>query len=271
MARYIEEESDSGHTVLITAGVVAGLVAGALVAQRLGGWRGVRRLLKGRRAPLLKVIRAALPKGTLGAVLDAVGIERIVSALMGEARAGLRAQLDERIERRRQAFAGARRRRPDPDLDEFEVDDFERAAAGLDDEDEVDEGEDAAERHARRDAELDEDDLEEDAEDEIVETFDPEAVEAAVLAAFRRHPVLRQRALEISVDDEGVLELTGWVRAERELRIARRVAARVDGVEQVVVDVAVRDGVRTGVRAGVAASEDGDDEDDVADANDSTP
>lgn len=271
MARYIEEDSDSGHTVLITAGVVAGLVAGALVAQRLGGWRGLRRLLKGRRAPLLKVIRAALPSGTLGSVLDAVGIERIVSALLGEARAGLRAQLDERTARRRQAFAGARRRRPDPDLDEFEVDEIERAAAGLDDEDDGDH--EARRAHSRRDVDLDEDDLDEGAEDEIVETFDPEAVEAEVLAAFRRHPVLRQRALEISVDDDGVLELTGWVRAERELRIARRVAARVDGVEQVIVDVAVRDraSVRTGVRAGVAASDgDDDDEDDVANADDAT-
>ncbi|MCC6928431.1 MAG: BON domain-containing protein [Gemmatimonadaceae bacterium] len=263
MARYIEDDSESGHTVLVTAGIIAGVVAGALVAQRLGGWRGLRRLLKGRRGPLLRIIRAALPAGALGSVLDAVGIERIVTALLGDARTGLRRRLDERAAGRGQAFGGTRRRRPDPDLDEFEVDDIERAMAGLD-------------------ADTDEDDLDHDAEDEIVEAFDPEAIETAVLAAFRRHPVLRRRALEISVDDEGVLELTGWVRAERELRIARRIAARVDGVEQVIVDVAVRDGARTGARtgarAGVAAAgssaadraSDGDDEDEVATSDDAT-
>lgn len=232
MARYIDDDSDSGHTLLITAGVVAGLLAGAVVAQRMGGLRGMRRLLGRRRAPLLKLLKSVLPSGTLGAVLDVVGIDQIIGALMGTVRS----------ERRPVAATRRRRRRPDPDLDEYEVDDFERAAAGLDDDDE----ETPPARALRGDDDEAED---ENADDEIVDTESPEAIEAEVLAAFRRHPVLRQRALEIAVDDDGVLELTGWVRKERELRIARRVAGRVDGVERVVVDVAVRDAERDVVRA----------------------
>lgn len=231
MARYIDDDSDSGHTLLITAGVVAGLLAGAVVAQRMGGLRGIRRLLGRRRAPLLKLLKGVLPSGTLGAVLDVVGIDQIIGALMGTVRS----------ERRAVGATRRRRRRPDPELDEYEVDDFERAAAGLDDDDE----DTPPARTLLDDEEADD----EDVEDEIVDTESPEAIEGEVLAAFRRHPVLRHRALEIAVDDEGVVELTGWVRKERELRIARRVAGRVEGVERVVVDVSVRDAERDVVRA----------------------
>lgn len=241
MARYIEDESDSGHTLLVAAGVVAGLLAGAVVAQRMGGWRGMRRLLGKQRAPLLKLVRGALPSGALGAVIDAVGIEQIIGALLGTVPA-----------ERRPVAAKKRRRQRARDLDEYEVDDVERAAAGLDDDDE--ESAPPARAHVGDDAFPDEDD--EDAEDDIVDPESPEAIEEAVLAAFRRHAVLRQRALEIAVDDDGVLELTGRVRTERELRIARRVASRVEGVERVVVDVAVRDAGRGAVHAGARTGSD---------------
>jgi hypothetical protein len=223
MVRYRDvDDSDSGRTLLLAAGVVAGLLAGAVVAHRLGGWRGMRRALRrlrGRGVPALALLRDLLPAGTLSTILQVVKADELVAALLGQG---------ERATRRRR-----RRRRPERDLDEYEVDDIERAAAGLhhdDDEDEEPAG----------DAD---DDVEfgEDAEDELVERISPEAIEGRVLAAFRRHPVLRQRALEIAVDDDGVLELSGWVRSERELRTARRVAARVRGVERVQVDVAVRD------------------------------
>ncbi len=240
MARYIEDESDSGHTLLVAAGVVAGLLAGAVVAQRMGGWRGMRRLLGKQRAPLLKLVRGALPSGALGAVIDAVGIEQIIGALLGTVPA-----------ERRPVAAKKRRRQRTRDLDEYEVDDIERAAAGLDDDDE--ESAPPARAHVGDDAFPDEDDEDEDAEDDIVDPESPEAIEEAVLAAFRRHAVLRQRALEIAVDDDGVLELTGRVRTERELRIARRVASRVEGVERVVVDVAVRDAGRDAGRGAVRA------------------
>jgi len=272
MVRYQDDDSDSGRTLLIGAGVVAGLLAGAVVAHRFGGWRGMRRLLAGRQAPLLAMLRAALPAGTLKAVLDAVGIDEILAGLLRGERAPARRA---RVMHRRPPA-----RRPDPDLDEYEVEDFERAAAGLDDDDDDetldlpmgtrrshraldDEGDDLDEDAFDED-EIDEDafdegaenegtvaedepdaeDVSEGEEDEIVEAFSPAAIEEAVLAAFRRHPVLRHRALEIAVDDHGVAELTGWVRHERDLRTARRVAAAVPGVEEVVVDVTIRDVVR---------------------------
>lgn len=266
MVRYRDDDSDSTRTLLIGAGVVAGLLAGAVVAHRLGGWRGMRRALAGRQGRLLAVLRAALPAGTLKAVLDAVGIEELLAGLL---------QGDRRRTRRARPLRRHEARRYDPDLDEYEVEDFERAAAGLDDEDDEDVLDlPMTARRARRtsddaldeDEAFDEDDLgdeavatadeeagDEDAdgedplddeEDEIVDDGSPEAIEQAVLAAFRRHPVLRHRALEIAVDEDGVAELTGWVRRERDLRTARRVAAAVPGVTDVVVDVTVRDVVR---------------------------
>lgn len=267
MVRYEDDDSDATHPLLITAGVVAGLLAGAAVAQRLGGWKGVRRLLAHRRAPLLAALRAVMPTGTLTTVLDAIGIDEIFAGLAGQLRGAGKTRT---------------RRRPDPDLDEHEVDDFERAAAGLDDDEEDDDADavdDAAREQERRkntsrkgasrkarvaavdhdaiadrapgdsvehatDEDEDEDEDHDADVDEIVEPLTPEAIERAVLDAFRRHPVLRQRALEIAVDEDGVAELTGWVRRERDIRIARRVAATVPGVERVLVDIAVRDGAR---------------------------
>ncbi len=221
MVRYRDvDDSDSGRTLLLTAGVIAGLLAGAVVAHRMGGWRGVRRALRavrGRGAPTLALLRDLLPAGTLSTLLKVLRADELVAALLGEG---------DRATRRRQ-----RRRRRDADLDEYEVDDVERAVAGLPHDRSGDDDHD----EAHDDADFDE------AEDEIVERISPEAIEGRVLAAFRRHPVLRQRALEIAVDDHGVLELTGWVRGERELRIARRVARRVPGVTGVLVDVAIRD------------------------------
>lgn len=224
MVRYRDsDDSETGRTLLLTAGVVAGLLAGAVVAQKLGGWRGLRRALRGRGVPALALLKRALPAGTLASILELVHVDELVGTLLGAASPG---------------NGGRRRgRRRHRDLDEYEVDEIDRAAAGLHHDDEDTDGLEEAEAPEAIDGanEVDED------EDEIVEPLTPEAIEAEVLAAFRRHPVLRQRALEIAVDEEGVLELTGWVRRERELRLARRVASRVPGVEEVVVDVAVRD------------------------------
>lgn len=305
MVRYHDDdESGAGHALLITAGVAAGLLAGAVVAQRLGGWKGLRKILRKRRHPIQAALARAIPGGIIGTLIDTIGVDEIVSALLGGS-----------------SRSRPRRRRPhdDEDLDEYELDEVERATAGLDDEDgearlrslrsaaedldaedadmedaedaedadddaydeivdedeDEDEGEDEDEdEDAEEDeegeneivdeeesAEEEDDDQDDDAddealadeEDEIVETYAPEDIEEAVLAAFRRHPVLQKRALEIAVDEDGILCLTGWVRRERELRIARRVAARVPGVERVVVDVAIRDGTRSGTRSAVRA------------------
>ncbi len=272
MVRYQDDDDESGRALLIGAGVVSGLLAGAVVAHRYGGWRGIRRALTRNRSPLLAILRSAIPSKTLSVLLDRIGIDEIIASLLTEKRKPRRSRGAHRPRRIHSE------RRLDPDLDEYEVEDFERAAAGLDDdddepiesaeeydddyEDEVDEYEDDDEEEVEDDeeeivadsdfdadldadpSELDEDDdeeLDDDEEDERVDTMTPEALEEAVLAAFRRHPVLRQRALQIAVDEDGVAELTGWVRRERDVRIARRVAAAVPGVERVVVDVAVRD------------------------------
>lgn len=254
MVRYQDDEDDSGRALLIAAGVISGLLAGAVVAHRYGGWRGIRRALTRRRTPLLAALRAAIPSKTFAALLDAVGIDELIAGLLTDAR---------RPRGRRQRARVRAERRLDPDLDEYEVEDFERAAAGLyddeddapadpdddyaddeeEDEDEVDELVGEGDFDADLDADPSELDLEEeyDEEDEPADTLTPEALEDAVLAAFRRHPLLRQRALQIAVDEDGVAELTGWVRRERDVRIARRVAAAVPGIERVVVDVAVRD------------------------------
>lgn len=274
MVRYRDDDdSGSSRALLITAGVAAGLMAGAVVAHRLGGWKGVRRLLVHRRSPLRVALSRVLPAGIVTTLLDTFGIDDMARALLAT---------------RRRPSSRLRRRRHDLDLDEYELDEVERATAGLNDDDaaprtlhamrdelveadddEADQEEDEdvldeivddedEEQDEEQDEEPDEgpdeepDDDEElgEEEDELVETLTPDEVEGEVLAAFRRHPVLRRRALEIAVDEDGVLELTGWVRRERELRIARRVAARIPGVERVVVDVAVRDGVRGGERVG---------------------
>lgn len=266
MARY-QDDSDSGRTLLIGAGVTAGLLAGALLAHRYGGWKGIRRRLSRSRAPLIASLRAVIPSRTLSALLEVINIDEILASLLGETR-------------RRRRVRG--RRRPDPDLDEYEVEDFERAAAGVDDDDEEDdetidafddfdeeEDEDPDSpiarlrrfRHASahdldddyedEDEDEDEVDEEEDEEEVVTAEYTPQEVEEAVLTAFKRHPILRERALEISVDEDGIAELTGWVRRERDIRTARRVAAAVPGVERVIVDVAVRDGVRASADAHV--------------------
>ena len=280
MARY-QDDSDSGRTLLIAAGVTAGLLAGALLAHRYGGWRGMRRRLSRSRRPLLAALRAAIPSRTLAALLEVINVDEILAGLLGDTRRSRRVR---------------GRRRADPDLDEYEVEEFERAAAGLDDDDEDEEEEEDDEdavdtfeafdgfddeeddddpdspiarlrrfRHASAhdlehedldddedgEAEGDEDEEDDEADDAVA--FSPAAVEEAVLAAFQRHPILRERALQISVDEDGVVELTGWVRRERDIRTGRRVAAAVAGVERVVVDVAVRDGV--GARADAHVTE----------------
>ena len=308
MVRY-DDDANSGRTILIAAGLVAGVLAGAAVAQRLGGWTGAKRLLLKRRKPLLALLRASIPSGALSSVLDLVGIEDLIAGLG-------------RTQRRPR-----RMRRADPDLDEFEVDDFERAAAGLDDDDEPDErgnGAGARRHFAARtaddsnnfeeddadaegvgeeeddeddeddrvavdasdewededrdvddqdedededededdsgeaatsdnwDDELDEDEEDEDEEDEedeedgdeeddLVDDNSPDEIERQVLAAVSRHPVLGQRAIVIAVNDDGLLELGGWVRSAREVRLARRVAQRVPGVSSIDLRLAVRE------------------------------
>lgn len=211
-----DDDSESGGTLLVFAGVLAGVVAGVVVAQRVGGWRGVQRLLKKRRRTILSVIRASLPPGALPAILEATGV------------------LDLLIPR--EPLPRARRRprrpsRPSRDLDEIEVEEYERAAAGLapDDEDLDDEPDDEP---------MDGSDHDDATADESDDS--PELLEARVLEAFLEDPILRARAIEISADDDGWVELSGRVRERSEARLARDVARDVEGVRGVTGVLTVR-------------------------------
>ena len=195
-ARYEDDEgSGSAKTLLIAAGVIAGVIAGAAAAQRLGGWRGISRRLRRGRGPLLDLLRDAVSPEMLGRLLQGGGL---IELLAGSP-----------------ARKGEGRRRPvrrDPDLDEYEVEEWERAAAGVDQDDEADEEEDEEET------------------DEIVTAED---IEREVLASFRQSRALSRRPIEISCDDDGVVELRGVVHSERELRLARRLARDIEGVVRV--------------------------------------
>jgi len=150
--RRIDDSGHHGSTLLAAlAGALAGVALGVLLADRLGGVRGIRRTL-------------------------------------GERFAGAGIDLDELREMAGDAFA-------DELLDEYDEDELA-----------TDEAEAAA----------------------------AEALEARVLAAFTADPVLRERAVDISALDGGVIELSGWVRSARERRRAAELARGVAGVETVV-------------------------------------
>jgi hypothetical protein len=212
MPRYRETRDPSrGETLFMIAGVAAGLVAGAMVAQRMGGWRGISRRLRRGKGPLMRLVRDVASPDVIARLLGVGGVE----ALFGAALPGSRRR--------------SRRRRPyDPYLDEYEVDDFERAAAGVDEE---------------LDDDLDGDDEEEQPllgadEDELVSAED---IEHDLLEAFNGDRILRQRPIELSCDEDGVVELQGVVHSTREARRARRVASEVAGVTRVESLLEVRE------------------------------
>lgn len=213
MTRFRQRrDPGSGETLLVAAGIVAGLVAGAVVAQRLGGWRGISRRLRQGRGPILELLREAVSPELVARLASAGGLE----ALLGGAPSGAR--------------RGRQPRAYDPYLDEVEVDDMERAAAGMSDDDE-----ELAE--AGIDEEFDGDDEADDDEPDVVPV---EVLERELLAAFRADRVLRRRPIEIACDDDGVVELRGTVHDASEARRARRLAAEVPGVTDVDADLRVR-------------------------------
>lgn len=196
----------SGETLLVAAGIVAGLVAGAVVAQRLGGWRGISRRLRKGRGPLLDLLREAVSPELLARLASAGGLEALLGGAPSRAR------------------RGPRPRAYDPYLDEVEVDEMERAAAGMADDDEESD-------------DLDADDGADDGEPDVVPV---EVLERELLAAFRADRVLRRRPIEIACDDDGGVELRGTVHDASEARRARRLAAEVPGVTHVDAELRVR-------------------------------
>jgi hypothetical protein len=204
MTRYeYEDESGSSKTLLIAAGVVAGLVAGAAAAHQLGGWRGISRRIRRGRGPVYAFLRDAISPELLGRLLQGGG--GVLESLIGSA-TGPSSKRSRRTER----F--------DPDLDEYEVEEWERAAAGVDLDDENDEGQ----------------------EENADEAPTAEEIERDVLEIFSRSRSLRRRPIEIACDDDGVVALRGTVRSPREARLARRLAASVEGVVRVDAALEVR-------------------------------
>lgn len=65
-------------------------------------------------------------------------------------------------------------------------------------------------------------------------------LESRVLEAFHNDPVLRDRAVDIGAIAPGVIELTGWVHGDDEIRHALTLARGVPDVEHVVNQLAVR-------------------------------
>jgi hypothetical protein len=78
------------------------------------------------------------------------------------------------------------------------------------------------------------------ARDDAVAAPDLLTLEARVLEAFHHDPVLRERAIDIGAIAPGVIELTGWVYGADEIRHALTLARGVPAVAHVVNQLAVR-------------------------------
>ncbi len=115
----------------------------------------------------------------------------------------------------------------------------------------LDEDDDSASLHAGADAMptlVSDDDVQEltDSSDSVppapapAERREERALERAVLSAFERDPVLRERAVSIAAVGRGVVELTGSVHALEEAARAASVARETPGVTMVLNRVTVR-------------------------------
>jgi BON domain len=195
-------DDDDTATWVVVSGALAGAVAGALIAQRVGTLRGLARTLRRRRRFLFRLARAAVPDGTIAALLQSIDLEGLLAP-----------------SRPRRPGRPRPAPEPDPELDELDVDPPVRTNGARRADDSVATSPD----DGPADAPV--------AEDESPRG--PEELERRVLRAFRRHSVLRSRAIEIAVGDDQTVELTGWVRRALDIRIARRVAREVPGVRRV--------------------------------------
>ena len=75
-----------------------------------------------------------------------------------------------------------------------------------------------------------------DADDIVLER----ELEARVLEVFCNDPILSVRAIDLSADGAGTIELTGWVHATSEVKHAVTIARGVPNVLRVVERLAVR-------------------------------
>jgi hypothetical protein len=70
--------------------------------------------------------------------------------------------------------------------------------------------------------------------------LDPEELEARVLEVFRNDPELSECAIDISADEDGVIELAGWVSNASDIAHAITLARGVPDIGEVVSLLAVR-------------------------------
>lgn len=213
--RYVPPETDRPILLLMAAGAVAGAAAGLYLGRRYA---------------------------TIGALMDDVK----------ETVRDLREEWNEALEEEEaEAAAPLRGRDDDDDVDarddeeeyEDEDEDDDGVISEVDDWDDEDE-----------DDELDEDlddDLDEDLDDDLAEVVasnghatSQEAaarrLEARVLDALHDDRRLRERAIEIAVVGDGVVELTGAVHAIEEISRAASVVRKVPGVAMVLNRIEVR-------------------------------
>ena len=78
--------------------------------------------------------------------------------------------------------------------------------------------------------------------DEVAEPHHPDAeeLEGRVLEAFHNDLTLRGRPIDIGAIDDGVIELTGWVHSDAEVKYAVTLARGVPDVHEVMDSLTVR-------------------------------
>lgn len=221
-----ERDESHEHTLTwIAAGTAVGLIAGAVVAERLSG------------RPI--TFGALVARGKLLAERASARWEPLVEAAMGvrDAWEGNGEADDAEFEEEEEEF--------DEDLDE-DLDDE------LDEEEDLDE--DDLDEDDLDEDDLDEDDLDDNEDDENIDALDDEApaddeadlvavstVDERVLEAFSNDPILAAREVEIEGTDEDAIILHGRVHTAREVAHAVTIARGVPGVTGVRQRLSVRD------------------------------
>lgn len=104
---------------------------------------------------------------------------------------------------------------------------------------------DPPERPARRATLADTPPLKRDRTRRNTAADDQAELEARVLETFRNDPVLMDRPIDIGAIGTGIIELTGWVDAPEEVRLATTLTRGTIGVNTVVNRLLVRGGPPT--------------------------
>jgi hypothetical protein len=201
------EPMGAGKIALLTAGVIAGLAAGAYVAHRLGGVSGISARVR-KRWPS-RGEDEATEAGDDGDGDDTT--HDVADAYAADHAATYEGELD-----------------ADDDAEADEDAEFEDDAELAGDDDDGEFADDDADEEADEDDDLADD----DGEDEFA-SADPE-LEDRVLDVFVNDPVLAECPVDIGAIRHGTIELTGGVQTREEYEHATTLARGVPGVETVV-------------------------------------